>query len=86
MGWKPRASRLPAEVCPSGLPLWLRTVGVRALTWTPDRLRGDSPPPPQVFDFKLRHMRDDIAAIEASNDTLERQSRHNAALLAALSK
>lgn len=38
----------------------------------------------QVFDFKLRHMRDDIAAIEASNNTLERQSRHNAALLGAI--
>ena len=40
----------------------------------------------QVFDFKLRHMRDDIAAIEASNNTLERQSRHNAALLEALDR
>lgn len=34
----------------------------------------------QVFDFKLRHMRDDIAAIEASNNSLERQARHNTAL------
>lgn len=25
----------------------------------------------QVFDFKLRHMRDDIAAIKASNNSLE---------------
>jgi hypothetical protein len=38
----------------------------------------------QVFDFKLRHMRDDIAAIEASNNTLSRQSQHNAALLGAM--
>jgi hypothetical protein len=35
----------------------------------------------QVFDFKLRHMRDDIAAIEASNNSLERQARHNTALM-----
>jgi hypothetical protein len=35
----------------------------------------------QVFDFKLRHMRDDIAAIEASNNSLERQARHSAALM-----
>jgi hypothetical protein len=42
--------------------------------------------PPQVFDLKLRHMRDDIAAIEASNNSLERQSRNNAALLAALDR
>ncbi|WIA41754.1 hypothetical protein OEZ86_009092 [Tetradesmus obliquus] len=34
----------------------------------------------QVFDFKLRHMRDDIEAIEASNNSLERQARHNTAL------
>jgi hypothetical protein len=34
-----------------------------------------------VFDFKLRHMRDDIAAIEASNNSLERQARHNTALM-----
>ncbi|KAI8476055.1 MAG: exocyst complex component Sec3-domain-containing protein [Monoraphidium minutum] len=40
----------------------------------------------KVFDFKLRHMRDDIAAIEASNNTLERQNRHNAALLEALDR
>ncbi|GBF98439.1 hypothetical protein Rsub_11084 [Raphidocelis subcapitata] len=40
----------------------------------------------KVFDLKLRHMRDDIAAIEASNNSLERQSRNNAALLAALDR
>lgn len=39
---------------------------------------------PQVFDFKLRHMRDDIAAIEASNNSLERQGRHNRQLLVLL--
>eukprot|EP00879_Flechtneria_rotunda_P017444 GHRR01018282.1.p1 GENE.GHRR01018282.1~~GHRR01018282.1.p1 ORF type:complete len:957 (+),score=419.42 GHRR01018282.1:262-3132(+) len=38
----------------------------------------------KVFDFKLRHMRDDIAAIEASNNSLERQARHNTALLSLL--
>eukprot|EP00878_Enallax_costatus_P030332 GHUV01033017.1.p1 GENE.GHUV01033017.1~~GHUV01033017.1.p1 ORF type:complete len:642 (+),score=204.08 GHUV01033017.1:261-2186(+) len=35
----------------------------------------------KVFDFKLRHMRDDIAAIEASNNSLERQARHNKELM-----
>lgn len=40
--------------------------------------------PLQVFDFKLRHMRDDIAAIEASNNSLERQARHNRELLVLL--
>jgi hypothetical protein len=40
----------------------------------------------QVFDLKLRHMRDDIAAIEASNNSLECQASHNAGLLALLSE
>lgn len=40
----------------------------------------------QVFDFKLRHMRDDIAAIEASNNSLECQARQNSALLTLLDK
>lgn len=39
-----------------------------------------------MFDFKLRHMRDDIAAIEASNNTLELQSRNNGMLLTAVGK
>lgn len=34
-----------------------------------------------MFDFKLRHMRDDIAAIEASNNSLECAARQNSALL-----
>ncbi|KAG2486737.1 hypothetical protein HYH03_014663 [Edaphochlamys debaryana] len=34
-----------------------------------------------VFDTKLRHMREDIAAIEASNNTLELHSRNNNALM-----
>lgn len=38
----------------------------------------------QVFDFKLRHMSDDIAAIEASNNSLELQARNNAALASTL--
>lgn len=33
-----------------------------------------------VFDTKLRHMREDIAAIEASNNSLELQSRNNSRL------
>lgn len=37
-----------------------------------------------MFDLKLRHMREDIAAIEASNNALEFQAHHNAALLALL--
>ncbi|CAL8460642.1 g172 [Coccomyxa elongata] len=37
-----------------------------------------------IFDLKLRHMREDIAAIEARNNRLERQARHNNALLEAL--
>lgn len=37
-----------------------------------------------MFDFKLRHMRADIAAIEASNNSLERQARHNRELLVLL--
>lgn len=51
------------------------------------RLRFEPRPPPlkpQVFDFKLTHMRDDIAAIEASNNTLEATARHNGQLLALL--
>lgn len=39
-----------------------------------------------MFDFKLRHMRDDIAAIEASNNSLECQARQNSALLVLLEK
>lgn len=39
-----------------------------------------------MFDFKLRHMRDDIAAIEASNNSLECQARQNSALLTLLDK
>ncbi|EFJ51143.1 hypothetical protein VOLCADRAFT_120498 [Volvox carteri f. nagariensis] len=34
-----------------------------------------------VFDTKLRHMREDIAAIESSNNSLELQSRNNTRLL-----
>ncbi|KXZ48521.1 hypothetical protein GPECTOR_27g692 [Gonium pectorale] len=37
-----------------------------------------------VFDTKLRHMRADIAAIEASNNALERHARNNGALRATL--
>jgi exocyst complex component 1 len=37
-----------------------------------------------VFDTKLRHMREDIAAIEARNNRLELQTRNNSKLLAAL--
>ncbi|KAK9820749.1 hypothetical protein WJX74_010160 [Apatococcus lobatus] len=37
-----------------------------------------------IFDVKLRHMREDIAAIEARNNSLELQARNNAKLLAAL--
>ncbi len=33
-----------------------------------------------MFDTKLRHMREDIAAIEASNNSLELQSRNNSRL------
>ncbi|KAF8055038.1 SEC3A [Scenedesmus sp. PABB004] len=40
----------------------------------------------KVFDFKLRHMRADIAAVEASNNALERTSAHHAALLALLER
>lgn len=43
-------------------------------------------PDAQVFDFKLQHMRDDIAAIEASNNSLECQARQNNALLLLLEK
>ena len=37
-----------------------------------------------VLGAKLKHMRDDIAAIEASNNTLERQSSNNKRLLETL--
>ena len=37
-----------------------------------------------VLDAKLRHMREDIAAIESSNNSLELQSRNNTSLLGAL--
>lgn len=37
-----------------------------------------------VFDIKLRHMREDIAAIEARNNRLELQTRNNNKLLATL--
>ena len=36
------------------------------------------------MDAKLRHMREDIAAIESSNNSLELQARNNTSLLAAL--
>ncbi|CAL5219240.1 g1034 [Coccomyxa viridis] len=39
-----------------------------------------------IFDLKLRHMREDIAAIEARNNRLERQARHNAALMDSLER
>lgn len=38
----------------------------------------------QVFDLKLRHMREDIAAIEARNNTLEMEARNNTKLLTTL--
>lgn len=38
----------------------------------------------QVFDLKLRHMREDIATIEARNNTLEMETRNNAKLLSTL--
>lgn len=37
-----------------------------------------------IFDIKLRHMREDIAAIEARNNSLELQARNNGKLLAKL--
>ncbi|DBA75637.1 TPA: hypothetical protein ACH3X2_009071 [Trebouxia sp. C0005] len=37
-----------------------------------------------IFDLKLRHMREDIAAIEARNNRLELQTRNNGKLMAAL--
>ncbi|KAK9813236.1 hypothetical protein WJX72_011232 [[Myrmecia] bisecta] len=37
-----------------------------------------------IFDIKLRHMREDIAAIEARNNRLELQTRNNSKLLGAL--
>ncbi len=37
-----------------------------------------------VFDMKLRHMKDDIAAIEARNNTLEMEARNSAKLLSTL--
>ena len=37
-----------------------------------------------VLDAKLRHMREDISAIESSNNTLELQARNNNSLLATL--
>lgn len=37
-----------------------------------------------IFDIKLRHMREDIAAIEARNNSLELQARNNSKLLAKL--
>ena len=37
-----------------------------------------------VFDLKLRHMREDIAAIEARNNRLELQTRNNSKLLTVL--
>lgn len=37
-----------------------------------------------VFDMKLRHMKDDIAAIEARNNTLEMEARNSAKLLGTL--
>ncbi|GMH40758.1 hypothetical protein BSKO_08662 [Bryopsis sp. KO-2023] len=38
----------------------------------------------QVFDLKLRHMREDIAAIEARNNMLEMEARNNGKLLTTL--
>lgn len=40
----------------------------------------------KVFDLKLRHMRGDVAAIEASNGALEARARDGAALHAELSR
>ena len=37
-----------------------------------------------IFDVKLRHMREDIAAIEARNNRLELQTRNNGKLLETL--
>jgi len=37
-----------------------------------------------IFDIKLRHMREDIAAIEARNNSLELQARNNTKLLSKL--
>ena len=37
-----------------------------------------------IFDIKLRHMREDIAAIEARNNSLELQARNNTKLLGKL--
>ncbi|DBB03251.1 TPA: hypothetical protein ACH3X3_010647 [Trebouxia sp. C0006] len=37
-----------------------------------------------IFDLKLRHMREDIAAIEARNNRLELQTRNNGKLMTAL--
>lgn len=37
-----------------------------------------------IFDVKLRHMREDIAAIEARNNSLELQARNNGKLLGKL--
>ena len=37
-----------------------------------------------IFDVKLRHMREDIAAIEARNNKLELQTRNNGKLLETL--
>ena len=37
-----------------------------------------------IFDVKLRHMREDIAAIESRNNTLQVQARNNGKLLGKL--
>lgn len=37
-----------------------------------------------IFDIQLRHMREDIAAIEARNNSLELQARNNSKLLGKL--
>lgn len=37
-----------------------------------------------ILDVKLRHMREDIAAIEARNNNLELQTRNSSKLLASL--
>jgi len=37
-----------------------------------------------ILDVKLRHMREDIAAIEARNNSLELQTRNSSKLLASL--
>lgn len=37
-----------------------------------------------TLDMKLRHMREDIAAIEARNNNLELQTRNSSKLLASL--